>query len=420
MPGSRSRRTASSVLGIDRSIAVLGLLAFISQVGVSIMLPLLPLYAVAVGASPAEIGLMVGSFSVTATIGQLAAGFLASRVPARRQMPIGQAIYAAGNFLIATTTTALPLIAFRAMSGLGGGMTLISERLYIARVTAQDRLAFVNGVVSAAGSTGSVVGPLLGAVLAAQTLQAPFIVVGFTATIAGVAALLFLPSEHDRETPGAAEALPESSELAPFAGVAVSTEAKVETHVGRWTHAQPLVRLALWSVAFNAAYGGWITTFSAFMTVELGHHPSDVALFFAPFGAGAILMGPVLSRVADRSGRRRMVAAGTILVFLNLVVMVAGLPLLLIYATAFVAGGGLAAGQSSWFAMLGVATDGGQRGRSFGIVSALSNLGVVGGTAVASTAWALIGLQAGLISSGGFLVLAAASLLLAPNDRRRS
>src|SRR5688572_16404558 len=160
------------------------------------MLPLLPLYAVEIGATPGQLGLMVGAFSVTSTIGQLAAGVLASWIPARRQMPLGQAVYAAGNFLIATTTAAVPLIVFRAMSGLGGGLTLISERLYIARVTAHDRLAFVNGVVSAAGSSGSVLGPLLGAVLALQDLRTPFVVVGITATIAAVAALLFLPAER--------------------------------------------------------------------------------------------------------------------------------------------------------------------------------------------------------------------------------
>jgi MFS family permease len=416
-------RIGSITSGIDRSIAVLGLLSFISQVGVSIMLPLLPLYAVAVGASPGEIGLMVGAFAVTSTVGQLGAGFLAARIPARRQMPIGQAIYATGNFLIATTSTALPLVAFRSMAGFGGGMTLISERLYIARVTAQDRLAFTNGVVSAAGSSGAVLGPLLGAVLATHTLQAPFIVVGCTATIAGVAAFLFLPAERTGPfaPPGAPrselpEALPEAAKLAPVAGAA-ALESSPELHRSGWAHAEPLVRLALWSVLFNAAYGGWITTFSAFTTDVLGHPPSVVALFFAPFGAGSILLGPVLARLADRTGRRKMVAIGSSLVLLNIVVLAAGLPLLLIYGSAVLAGGGLSAAQASWFALLGVATDGGRRGRSFGLVSALSNLGVIGGTAVASSAWAVAGLREGLLSSAVFLAIAMASLLLIRGTR---
>ena len=214
-------------------------------------------------------------------------------------------------------------------------------------------------------------------------------------------------------------ALPESTDLVPDAADPVIAAAEDERHRSRWAHVAPLARLALWSVGFNAAYGGWITTFAPYSTQVLGLTAGDVALFFAPFGAGAILLGPLLARRADRTGRRRMVAVGTALVFVNIAALVVGAPLWLIYASAVVAGGGLAAAQSAWFALLGVATDGGRRGRSFGLVSALSNLGVIAGALVASLAWSNIGLREGIASSAIFLILAAASLLLVPSDRRR-
>jgi MFS transporter, DHA1 family, multidrug resistance protein len=436
-PSARDRLVGAA-RGIDRSIAVLALLAFISQAGVSIMLPLLPLYAVEIGATPTQLGLMVGAFSVTATIGQLSAGVLATWIPARRQMALGQAVYATGNFLIATTASAVPLIAFRSMAGLGGGLTLIAERLYIAWVAAQERLAFVNGVLSAAGSTGSVIGPLIGAVLALQDLRTPFIVVGVTATIAGLAALVFLPAERPASGSGEEAGAQRSSASTPASGTAARSQSETEFEGAastgnpavnaartpstgaegtRWTRIAPLAKLALWSVAFNAAYGGWITTFGPYFTQVLGLEPSHVALYFVAFGIGAITIGPVLARVADRSGRRRMIAVGTAAVFANLATMVAGAPIALIYATAVVAGGGLAAGQASWFALLGVATDSGRRGRSFGLVSALSNLGVILGAGAASIAWTAGGLREGLISSGVFLVLAAASVAAIPSDR---
>jgi MFS family permease len=406
-------RLGSITAEIDRSIAILALLSFISQAGVSIMLPLLPLYAVAVGATPAEVGLMVSAFSVTSTIGQLSSGFLSSTISARRQMPLGQAVYATGNFLIATTTAAIPLITFRAMSGLGGGLTIIAERLYIARTTAQARLAFTNGVVSAAGSSGSVLGPLLGAILALHDLRVPFFVVGCTATIAGVAAFLFLPPERatGAAVPQVPELMPQMDGSGPGSMVGVPA--------GRWEEAGPLIRLALWSVAFNAAYGSWITTFGPYAKDVLGLPQVFVQVFFAPFGLGAIVLGPILARLADRTGRRRMVAIGTILLLSNIMALVVGAPVVVLYASAIVAGGGLAAAQSSWFALLAVATDGGRRGRSFGLVSALSNLGVIAGASIASTAWSAIGLQAGMVSAAAFLVVAIASLALVPSDRAR-
>jgi hypothetical protein len=52
-------------------------------------------------------------------------------------------------------------------------------------------------------------------------------------------------------------------------------------------------------------------------------------------------------------------------------------------------------------------------------VSALSNLGVIAGASIVSTAWATIGLGAGMVSASVFLVLAIASLALVPSDRSR-
>jgi DHA1 family multidrug resistance protein-like MFS transporter len=402
---------------IDRSIAVLAVLSFISQVGVSIMLPLLPLYAVAVGATPAEVGLMVSTFSVTSTVGQLASGFLSSRISARRQMPLGQAVYATGNFLIATTSAALPLITFRALSGLGGGLTIIAERLYIARVTVQSRLAFTNGVVSAAGSSGSVLGPLLGAILAVHDLRVPFFVVGCTATVAGVAAFMFLPAARSAHAPPTA--LPEAVELVPEVAVTPGEGPAEDAAPSRWSSIQPLVRIALWSLAFNASYGSWITTFGPFSTQVLGLPQVFVQVFFVPFGLGAIILGPILARLADRTGRRRMVAVGSALVLSNTVALIVGAPVAILYASAFLAGGGLAAAGSAWFALLAVATDSGRQGRSFGLVSALSNLGIIAGASVASTAWSAVGLRAGVVSAAAFLVLGIASLALVPSDRVR-
>jgi predicted MFS family arabinose efflux permease len=396
---------------LDRSIAVLASISFISNLGVSIMLPLLPLFAVQLGATPGELGLMVSIFAVTQTIGQLGSGAMIARISPRRQMPLGQASYAAANFLIATATSAVPMIAFRALAGFGGGLSIIAERLYIARVADRAKLAFTNGVVSAAGSSGSVLGPTIGAILAIN-LRVPFIVVGFTATIAAISAILFLPAEPN-VPPGTAPAATTPPQAALVAQAAVAAPLP-----SRWTRVRPLFVISLWNLAFSAAYGGWITTFGPYSTANLGMSPSGVSLIFAAFGVGSILLGPPLARIADRSGRRRMVAIGSLLVLLFFVAALLRVPQPVIYLSAALSGGGLAAAQSSWFALLSVATDGARRGRSFGYVTALSNLGVIVGASLASQVWEHIGLAEGLLSASVFLVLAALSLLFVPSDRR--
>lgn len=401
---------------IDRAVFTLASISFISQTGVSIMLPLLPIFAIQLGASPRELGLMVSIFAVTVTVGQLGSGVLSRRISPRRQLPLGQVAYAAANFMIATAQSAIPLIAFRGLAGFGGGLSIIAERLYVARVADRTRLAFTNGILSAAGAAGSVTGPVIGGLLALADLRVPFIVVGVTALLAGAAAIAFLPGEPDEDgAASAASALP-AADVLPIPAVmdqqpiaAVSMRSRLSSRVA---DLQPLGRLALWNLGFNAAFGGWITTFAPFAKDELGMPINQVTLIFAMFGLGSIIIGPWLSRIADRSGRRRMIAIGSILVIANLGSLIAHAPVWAIFATAIAAGGGLAAAQSSWFALLTVATDGGRRGRSFGVVTALSNLGVVVGATLASGIWQDAGIDRALLVAAGFMALATGSLVL--------
>ena len=400
------RRALAAVRDLDRPIAVLAAIAFISQVGVSVMLPLLPVFALELGATPRELGLMVSIFAVTQTLGQLGSGVLSRWLSPRRQLPLGQGAYAGANLLIATATSAVPLIAFRALAGFGGGLSIIAERLYIARVADRARLAFTNGVISAAGSSGSVLGPLVGGLLATIDLRTPFIVVAITATLAGIAAIAFLPPEP--EVPPAA--------TRPVDGAAEEPRTFGGRLRGQLAAARPLATLGLWNLGFSAAYGGWITTFGPYADTRLGLPVNEVTWIFGMFGLGSIFLGPWLSRYADRTGRLRMVAFGSVLVLGNLASMIVQAPVIVIFATAIVAGGGLAAANAAWFALLTVATDGGRRGRSFGLVTALSNLGVIAGALLASEVWQQVGIDQALLVAAGFLVLATLSLLLVRRD----
>jgi len=60
-PASFDTRLRRWTRGLSPAIALLGAMAFITQVGVSIMLPLLPLYATHLGATPTVLGLLTSS-----------------------------------------------------------------------------------------------------------------------------------------------------------------------------------------------------------------------------------------------------------------------------------------------------------------------------------------------------------------------
>jgi len=186
------------------ALAVLATISFVSSLGISIMLPLLPLYALSLGASPLQLGLMTSGFAVANGVAQFASGFLMDRYGARRFVVAGIGTYAAANVLIATAPTAVALIGYRVVAGFGGGINMVATRLYISQTAEQASLAFFNSIISAANSAGSVLGPGFGGLVAvAGDLRAPFFIVAGTSALAFVAALFLprpTPRPHDAGT----------------------------------------------------------------------------------------------------------------------------------------------------------------------------------------------------------------------------
>ena len=403
---SRAASAAGRVRATEPALLLLAAMVFIVQVGVAVMLPLLPLYAQSLGAAPVELGLLTSSFAITNAIGQLAAGFLAERFEMRRLLAAGIGSYAVANFLIALSGTAGALILFRSVAGLGGGVMLIGERLYLAQLVEPAGLGFANGLLSAAGSAGTVAGPALGGLVAGLDLRLPFILVGVTSAVATVGAL-FLPKPRRLTVPeGVADA--EAALVQPPEAASVASRRQ----------SRQLFTLLLVMLGLNAAFGGFITTYGPFAEEHLGWSTAQIGIVFALFGIGSILLGPWLARQADLRGRRNVALIGTLPVLAFSFAYWLELPEPILYGVSILAGAGVTTVSSAWFAMLADATEGGRRGRRFGLVAAISNLGIVIGATVAAVAWEASGNPGvGFIVAAVAVVVCALALLALPRDR---
>lgn len=369
---------------IGGPLATLAAVAFCAQLGIAVMLPLLPLYATELGAPPVALGLLTSGFAVVFGLTQLAAGFAVDRYGSRWFIAGGLGMYAACNAMIAAAGNAVSLVVLRAASGIGGGLAVVAERVYLAEMTPPQRRAFGNGVLSAAAAAGLVAGPAAGGVIAGVAgLRSVFVVVALTSALAMIAAC-FLP-------PG---------RFAPPAATDTGAgAARPKLPVG------PLVVLACANAAMFAGYGGFITTYAPLATSRLGWSTVEVGVVFTFFGLGSVVLGPALSHLADRVGRRPVAIAAAAPVALFGLALVSGWPRAAVFAVAVVAGGGFTAFTAAWYAMLADAAPGDLRGRVFGVVSGLSSGGVVVGAMLASVLWEGVGLPAGMISAIAAVVL---------------
>lgn len=406
----RSPRGAAARLGsAGFPILILAAVAFLSQVGIAVMLPLLPLFAIELGADPFVLGLLTSAFAVANAAGQLGGGFLADRFGARGLVPGGWAVYAACNLLIATAAAALPLIAYRSMAGIGAGIALSAERIYLAGIVDETVLAFANGVLSAAGSAGTLLGPAVGGLIAAVSdLRTPFLLVGATSAVGVLVALRFLPPDR---TPAAA-AVVRQADREPASTEPGSVPAGPLAIPARGA----LALLVLANLALQAAFGAFITTYSPYATGRLGWSTTDVGILFSLFGLGNILVGPWLARRGDERGRATWAVLSCLPVAVYSVVFVSELPQLVIYAAGVIAGGGVAGFAANWYAMLATVAGAERRGRTIGSVMAVSNLGIVAGAMGASAVWDAVDLRVAAVSPLVSLLVAAGALLLLPRS----
>jgi len=144
-----------------RRISVLMATAFVDMIGFAMVLPLLPFYAVRLGAEPWMVGPLVAAFAVA----QLASAPLWGRVSdryGRRPVILAGLLGSTVAFAIFGLANSLWLLFLsRIAQGSGGGTTGVIQA-YIADSTQPGDRARALGWLSAATSAGVMIGPALG------------------------------------------------------------------------------------------------------------------------------------------------------------------------------------------------------------------------------------------------------------------
>ena len=181
------------------SVAFACVIAFM---GIGLVDPILKPIADDLSATPSQVSLLFTSYNGVMAVAMLIAGYVSSRLGAKRTLLIGLAIIIVGAGLAGAQNAIPGIVAFRAVWGLGNA-------LFIATALATIVSASVGSVgqaiilYEAALGLGIAAGPLLGGVLGSLSWRFPFFGVSALMTIALVATAVTLPrsSSHAHPTP---------------------------------------------------------------------------------------------------------------------------------------------------------------------------------------------------------------------------
>lgn len=210
-------RRIPTVRDLPSEVAVLAAIAFCVALGFGIVAPAIPLFARTFGVSAFLAGAVVSAFAFVRLISSPGAGLLVNRIGERRVLATGLAIVAVSSLAAAFAQSYWQLLVLRGVGGFGSTMFTVSALALLLRTVSAQMRGRAAGVYQAGFLFGGVAGPLVGGLVIAISIRAPFIIYAFTLAAATVVTLVWLKDPPPRDDEDVNDAQPdEASEPMPL------------------------------------------------------------------------------------------------------------------------------------------------------------------------------------------------------------
>ncbi len=303
---TENSETAGEKLNFKKILPIF-IIILVDLLGLTIIIPLLPLYAAEFGAAPATIGLLSAAYPALQFFGAPVLGRLSDRFGRKPILIISQVGTLIGFLVLGFASSLWMLFLSRLIDGISGANIATAQAIITDSTTEKTRTQGL-GLLGAAFGLGFIVGPLIAFVtlaLSGNNFHVPaFVAAAFSA--GSILLSVFMLEETHKTTGAAAKSEPILS-LKGFANAV------------RYPGIGFLLALAF---AQQIAFGGFEQLLSLFTLKRLGLDGSGNAVIFVIVGAVVVLVqGYFIGKWSRRFGDR-------FLIFLGLSTLAAGLLLM--------------------------------------------------------------------------------------------
>lgn len=277
---------------LPREIWILIGAAFVIALGFGIVSPVLPAYARSFDVGVAAASVIVSAFAFFRLVFAPAGGALVARLGERPVYLVGLVVVAISSFATALAQSYSQLLLFRGLGGVGSTMFTISAMALLVRLAPPRSRGRVSSAYGSAFLVGSMLGPVLGGLLAGWGMRAPFVVYGVALLVAAAVVAVGLRGARLRPAPD---------------------QGRRETLRLREAWGSPVFR----AVLVSGVAHGW-TNFGVRMAVlpllaiAVLDQPWVAGTVLAVGAVGTALTLQVSGRLADSRGRRPLVLAGLV------------------------------------------------------------------------------------------------------------
>ncbi|MFS0876925.1 multidrug efflux MFS transporter NorA [Solibacillus isronensis] len=276
------------------TLGLLLLNLFIAFLGIGLVIPVLPTLMNELQLSGQVIGYLTAAFAIAQLIVSPLAGKAVDKYGRKIMIVLGLFIFGISEFLFGLGKTIEVLFISRVLGGISAAFIMPAVTAFIADITTMETRPKALGYMSAAISTGFIIGPGIGGFLADFGTRVPFYFAGALGTTAAILSIILL-REPERNA--------ENTENAP-----------VQTS-GFKRILEPMYLIAF-ILIFVASFGlaAFESFFSLFVDHKFGFTPMDIAIIItggAIFGAVAQVV--LFDRLAQKWGEIKLIRYSLIL-----------------------------------------------------------------------------------------------------------
>lgn len=259
------------------------------------MMPLIPLFAVSRGATPAMVGLIAASAAALPLLFAIWTGVAADVIGPRRLSIVSSLVLAGATAWIAAAPTMPLLMVGTAVAGLATNALILATQTSVAHASRPDNRDRNFGLFAFWISTGQLIGPPLGGWLAdARSIQTAIFACAAIGLLPGLAAL-WLPVSAPRPTG--------TDEL----GRGLRAD---DAYRSAWRLARRPDLQFIMLVAFVIIFAWSIkSSFYPLYLQMVGIPTSLIGMIFSILGAGSMVVRPMVGVVAARWGTQRVLMA---------------------------------------------------------------------------------------------------------------
>lgn len=183
------------------TLSILLMNLFIAFLGIGLVIPVLPTLMNELNISGTTIGFLTAAFALTQLIVSPFAGKAVDKFGRKIMIVLGLFIFGFSEFLFGMGKTIEVLFISRILGGLSAAFIMPAVTAFIADITTIATRPKALGYMSAAISTGFIIGPGIGGFLADFGTRVPFYTAGVLGVVAAILSIILLKEPERQEHP---------------------------------------------------------------------------------------------------------------------------------------------------------------------------------------------------------------------------